>query len=329
VIGTAPAGEPLQLRPELPIRVRERSRAVRRWQGLRAFLGASRLNVLGVGLVGLVVFAAVFGNLIVLHPPSQISLLDRLTPPSWSHPFGTDDLGRDLFSRVVAGARISLEVAAIILSLSVVFGTLMGIVAGLVGGLVDEAIMRVTDLFLAFPALILAAAIAATLGPSLSHTVIALSTVYWPWYTRLARGQVLSLRERDFVVAARVVGAGTPRIVLRELLPNVMPIVVVQMSLDVGYAILFTSSLSFLGLGAQPPTPEWGAMMTDARGFLQDFWWYPVFPGLALGITALGFNLLGDGLRDWLDPRLRAAARIRGGFGALRRELPAGEEKGT
>src|SRR5439155_342768 len=200
--------------------------------------------------------------------PNDINLLERLKPPSGVHLFGTDDLGRDLFSRVLAGARISLEVAAIILSISVAVGTLLGIVAGLVGGLVDELIMRATDLFLAFPALILAAAIAATLGPSLSHTVIALSTVYWPWYTRLARGQVLSLRERDFVVAARVVGAGTPRIVVRELLPNVMPIVVVQMSLDVGYAILFTSSLSFLGLGAQPPTPEWGAMMTQTRLFL-------------------------------------------------------------
>src|SRR5439155_27251457 len=261
--------------------------------------------------------------------PNDINLLERLKPPSGVHLFGTDDLGRDLFSRVLAGARISLEVAAIILSISVAFGTFLGIVAGLVGGLVDELIMRATDLFLAFPALSLAAAIAATLSPSLSHTVIALSTVYWPWYTRLARGQVLSLRERDFVVAARVVGAGTPRIVVRELLPNVLPIVVVQMSLDVGYAILFTSSLSFLGLGAQPPTPEWGAMMTDARSFLQDFWWYPTFPGLALAVTVLGFNLVGDGLRDWLDPRLRAAARARGVRAFLRRAPAEDLEKGA
>jgi peptide/nickel transport system permease protein len=267
--------------------------------------------VVGVALVALVVFAALFGTTVAPHGPNEISLLDRLKGPSWSHLFGTDDLGRDLFSRVLAGARISLEVAAIILSISVVFGTLVGILSGLVGGVVDEAIMRVTDLFLAFPALILAAAIAATLGPSLSHTVIALATVYWPWYARLARGQVLSLREREFVLAARVAGASTPRIVVRDLLPNVLPIMVVQASLDVGYAILFTSSLSFLGLGAQPPTPEWGAMMTDARSFLQDFWWYPTFPGLALGVTVLGFNLLGDGLRDWLDPRLRSAARTR------------------
>ena len=276
-------------------------------KGLRRFLRDSWLNVLGLVLVVMVLFAAAFGPQLAPHDPLAVSLLDRLKPPSGAHLFGTDDLGRDLFSRVLAGARISLEVAAIILSISVVFGTLIGILSGLVGGLVDEVIMRVTDLFLAFPALILAAAIAATLGPSLFHTVLALSTVYWPWYARLARGQVLTLRERDYVAAARISGASTPRIVVRHLLPNVLPIISVQVSLDVGYAILFTSSLSFLGLGAQPPAPEWGAMMTDARSFLQGFWWFPTFPGLALGLTVLGFNLVGDGLRDWLDPRLRSS----------------------
>jgi peptide/nickel transport system permease protein len=320
MIGTSPQEDRVHFLPQTPLPLPEPGRVRSGWRGARAFLGASRLNVLGVALVALVLVAAVFGTLIAPHAPSEISLLERLKPPSGAHLFGTDDLGRDIFSRVLAGSRISLEVAAIILFLSVGFGTLLGIVAGLVGGVVDEVIMRATDLFLAFPALILAAAIAATLGPSLSHTVIALSTVYWPWYARLARGQVLSLRERDFVVAARVAGAGTPRIVVRELLPNVLPIMVVQASLDVGYAILFTSSLSFLGLGAQPPTPEWGAMMTDARGFLQDFWWYPTFPGLALAVTVLGFNLTGDGLRDWLDPRLRSAARARGAFRRIGKE---------
>jgi len=282
---------------------------VRGRKGFRRFVGASRLNVLALLIVALVVFAALVGPSIAPSDPSKVSLLERLLPPSGRHLFGTDDLGRDLFSRVLAGARISLEVAAIILSISVAFGTLLGILAGLVGGMVDELIMRATDLFLAFPALILAAAVAATLGPSLSHTVLALSTVYWPWYARLARGQVLSLRERDYVLAARVSGARTSRIVVRDLLPNVVPVIVVQASLDVGYAILFTSSLSFLGLGAQPPTPEWGAMMTDARNYIQGFWWYATFPGLALGITVLGFNLLGDGLRDWLDPRLRTTLK--------------------
>jgi peptide/nickel transport system permease protein len=283
--------------------------AGRAWRGARRFLAASWLNVIGAAIVFAVLFLAAFGGFLAPDQTNELHLLDRLQAPSGGHLFGTDDLGRDLFSRVLAGARISIQVAATILSISIAAGTLLGIVSALVGGLVDELIMRATDLFLAFPALILAAAIAATLGPSLSHTVLALATVYWPWYARLARGQVLSLREREFVLAARVAGAGTGSIVFRHMLRNVLPPVVVLASLDVGYAILFTSSLSFLGLGAQPPTPEWGAMMTDGRNFLQDAWWYPTFPGLALAVTVLGFNLFGDGLRDWLDPRLRGTLR--------------------
>jgi peptide/nickel transport system permease protein len=284
-------------------------RARRRLDGVRGFLRASRLNIVAVIIVGIVVTVAVFGVWLAPYPPNRIDLLQRLLPPSGSHLFGTDDYGRDLFSRVLAGAWISLYVAAVILLASVAIGTILGIISGLVGGLTDEIIMRTTDLFLAFPALILAAAIAATLGPSLTHTMLALSTVFWPWYARLVRGQVLSLREREFILAARVAGASTRRIVFKHLLRNVFPLVIVQASLDVGYAILFTSSLSFLGLGAQPPTPEWGAMMTDARSFLEDYWWYPTFPGLALAFTVVGFNLLGDGLRDWLDPRLRGSLR--------------------
>jgi peptide/nickel transport system permease protein len=284
-------------------------RAHRRRDAVTGFLRASRLNVVAVTIVGLVVAVAIFGTLLAPYPPNSIDLLQRLRPPSVNHLFGTDDYGRDLFSRVLAGAWISLYVAAVILIASVAIGTILGMIAGLVGGLTDEIIMRVTDLFLAFPALILAAAIAATLGPSLTHTMLALSTVFWPWYARLVRGQVLSLREREFILAARVAGASTGRIVFKHLLRNVLPVVIIQASLDVGYAILFTSSLSFLGLGAQPPTPEWGAMMTDARSFLEDFWWYPTFPGLALAVTVVGFNLLGDGLRDWLDPRLRGSLR--------------------
>jgi peptide/nickel transport system permease protein len=268
------------------------------------FASSSRLNAFGVGLVLLVLLAAAFGKFLTPYPPDAISLLDRFKPPSPNHLFGTDDYGRDIFSRVLAGAAISVQVAAVVISISVVLGTLLGAIAGLVGGLVDEAIMRVTDLFLAFPALILAAAIAATWGGNLTTTVIALATVYWPWYARLVRGQVLSLREREYVTAARIAGAGTADLLRRHLLPNVAPYVILQVSLDIGYVILYTSSLSFLGLGAQPPTAEWGAMMTDARGFMRQAWWFPTFPGLALGLTVLGFNLLGDGLRDWLDPRI-------------------------
>ena len=272
-----------------------------------AFVSESRLNGLAVAIVALILLLAVFGPLIAPQNPDQINLTAVLQGPSIHHWFGTDNIGRDLLSRVLAGGRISVEVAVIILSLSVAFGTILGIVSGLVGGLADEFIMRLTDLFLAFPGFILAAAIAATLGPSLQHTVLALAVVFWPWYTRLVRGQVLSLREREFVLASRLAGAGTMWIATRHLVRNVLHIVTVQVSLDVGYAILSTSSLSFLGLGAQPPSPEWGAIITEGRSYIQTAWWWATFPGLALAVTVLGFNLLGDGLRDWIDPRLRGS----------------------
>ena len=285
--------------------------AASRWRRapgtVEPFLAESRLNVAGVVIVALVLLLAVFGPAIAPQNPDQINLFAVLQPPSVHHWFGTDNLGRDLFSRVLVGTRISVEVAAIILSLSVLFGTALGIVSGLAGGLADEIVMRVTDLFLAFPGFILAAAIAATLGPSLQHTVLALAVVFWPWYTRLIRGQVLSLREREFILAARVARAGTIWIATRHVARNVLSILVVQVSLDVGYAILATSSLSFLGLGAQPPSPEWGAIIAEGRGYIQTAWWWSTFAGIALALTVLGFNLLGDGLRDWIDPRLRGS----------------------
>ena len=274
---------------------------------VQPFLAESWLNVLGVAIVVLVLLLAVFGPFIAPQNPNQLNLFAILQPPSIHHWFGTDNLGRDLFSRVLAGTRISVEVAVIILSLSVTFGTALGIVSGMAGGLVDEIVMRITDLFLAFPGFVLAAAIAATLGPSLQHTVLALAVVFWPWYTRLIRGQVLSLREREFVLAARVARAGRVWIATRHLARNVLAILIVQVSLDVGYAILATSSLSFLGLGAQPPTPEWGAIIADGRSYIQTAWWWITFPGLVLALTVLGFNLFGDGLRDWIDPRLRGS----------------------
>ena len=270
---------------------------------------AARTGRTRVGLVlaGSVVLVALLGPSVAPHDPTDFvgaPFSSGGFGPSW---FGTDNLGRDLFSRVLAGTRISVEVAVIILSLSVTLGTALGIVSGLAGGLVDEIVMRVTDLFLAFPGFILAAAIAATLGPSLPHTVLALAVVFWPWYTRLIRGQVLSLREREFVLAARVARAGTVWIATRHVARNVLAILVVQVSLDVGYAILATSSLSFLGLGAQPPSPEWGAIIAEGRSYIQTAWWWSTFAGIALALTVLGFNLLGDGLRDWIDPRLRGS----------------------
>ncbi len=281
----------------------------RRRRRVVSFLRASWLNCLAVAIVLVVVLAAIFGGLVRPDNPDLANFAAILRAPSWGHPFGTDDLGRDLFSRVLVGARFSVEVAAIVLAISVTLGSLLGIFAGLLGGVVDEVVMRATDLFLAFPALVFAAAIAAVLGPSLNHTMIALATVYWPWYARLARGQVLELRERDFVSAAYALGAGYPRIVFRHLVPNLVPVLIVQMSMDAGYAMLSTASLGFLGLGAQPPQPEWGAILLQSRAYVLTDWWYAILPGLVLMITVLGFNLLGDGLREWLDPRLRSVAR--------------------
>jgi peptide/nickel transport system permease protein len=277
------------------------------------FLRASPLNLLGGTIVGVALLVSVVGLgadlLDVPFTPSDPlvpNLIDRLEPPSTSHLMGTDHLGRDIFSRVLAGTHIALEVALIVLAIALVVGIVVGLAAGLAGGLVDEVLMRLTDLFLAFPALILAAAITFTLGASLQTTMVALATVYWPWYARIARGQVLSLREREFILAARTMGASRIRLMFRTLLPNVAPILLVQATLDVGYVMLSTAGLSFLGLGAQPPTPEWGSTILASLPYQPDAWWYAAFPGLTLAVTALGFNLVGDGLRDWLDPLLRS-----------------------
>lgn len=273
---------------------------------MRRFLRQSRLNSFAAVLCAIILLAAIFGEALAPHPPRKQNLARRLQPPSAAHWFGTDDFGRDIFSRVLSGARISVQVAVVVLSVAVTVGTLIGTAAGLLGGWVDTALMRLTDVFLAFPALILASAIGAALGNNLTNTMLALSVVYWPWYARLARGQVLALSQREFVQAARAVGMGAPQILSRHMLRNILPILLVQISLDVGYVILYTSALSFLGLGAQRPEPEWGLMLNDSRKFVQTAPWTMFYPGLALTVTVLAFNLLGDGLRDYLDPRLRA-----------------------
>lgn len=274
----------------------------------RRFLRGQPLNVLGVFIVLLFFFLVAFGQTLAeargpMYAPNTPNIRDKLEAPSTVHWFGTDDLGRDIFSRVISGAKYSLGVAVMILAIAVTAGSLIGAVAGYFGGMIDELLMRVTDMFLAFPALILAIAISATLGPSLRNAVIALSTVFWPWYARLVRGQVLAIKNLDYVEAARSVGVPGFRLLWRHILPSAISVILIQMTLDVGYAILATSSLSFIGLGAQPPTPEWGAMISSARNFFRDAWWFITFPGLALTITVLGFNLIGDGLRDYFDPR--------------------------
>lgn len=272
----------------------------------RLYLRGNLLNLLPLAILLLVVVLAFFGDsLIVTHDPIEMNLPERLAPPSSAHYFGTDEFGRDIFSRVVSGTKISLSAAAFVLVISSTVGFMIGVIAGLWGGMVDEVLMRLTDLFMAFPSMILAIAIAATLGASLQNTLIALSVVFWPWYARLVRAQVLSLREREYITATRALGGSTARIIIRHLLPNLMPILITQITLDVGYIILSTAGLSFLGLGAQPPTPEWGSMIMNARQFMRESWWYTTFPGLALLITVLGFNLLGDAVRDYLDPKMR------------------------
>lgn len=283
---------------------RRRSESGRLRRDLRALLIGNRLNLVGLLIVVLFFALALAGGWVVPHDPYGQDITDRkLLAPSATHWFGTDDVGRDLFSRVVVGSRTSLQVAAVVLLFAVVVGTAVGAVAGFCGGLVDEAMMRLTDLFLAFPAFVLAVAIAATLGPSLTNTMVALSTVFWPWYARLVRAQVLTVKERDFVTAARSLGVSPTRLLLRHVLPNALSVVIIQVTLDVGYAVLATSSLSFIGLGAQPPTAEWGTMLADSRNYFRDAWWYTTFPGIALTLVVFAFNVLGDGLQEALDPR--------------------------
>jgi peptide/nickel transport system permease protein len=261
------------------------------------------LNLCGLLVVLLIVLLAVIGPYITPYAPTVPDYTAMLSAPTRAHLFGTDQIGYDIFSRILAGARLSLGTATGVLVVAVAVGLPLGAVAGFAGGWVDEIIMRVTDMFLAFPVLILALAIAATLGGGLTSAVIALAVGYWPWYTRLLRGQVLSLKHREYVEAARSLGASNVAIMWRHILPNALSPIIIEISQDMGYAILNIAALSFIGVGAQPPSPEWGAMIVAGRDFLRTAWWTCAFPGLAITVTVLGFNLVGDGLRDALDPR--------------------------
>jgi len=265
----------------------------------------SRLALFGLLITGLLIFVAILAPLIAPYSPTKMSLRERLSPPSASHLFGTDDAGRDILSRVIYGSRITLRICIIVVGLTLGIGTLLGILSGYIGGWVDELIMRLNDVFLAFPALILAMAIAAALGPSLENAIIAMVVIWWPRYARVSRGQVLAIREIDYVTAARALGTSSSRIMIRHILPNCISPIVVQATLDLGEVVLTAATLSFIGFGAQPPVPEWGAMISVGRNFIRDYWWYPTFPGLAILVTVMGFNLLGDAVRDILDPRLR------------------------
>jgi peptide/nickel transport system permease protein len=268
-----------------------------------------RLAVVGGGLVVIVLIAAVIAGVAAPYSPTQQDIRNLLRPPSAAHPLGTDELGRDTLTRVMFGAQASLEVGIIAVGISLVVGSVLGLVAGYLRGATDATLMRIMDGFLALPTLVLALAITAMLGPSLNNAMVAIGITGVPVFARLVRGQVLAVRELDFVQAARSLGAGHLRMISRHIFPNVLSPIVVQASLAMPTAILAEAGLSFLGLGVQPPTPSWGGMLNTAKGYLQQDAWLAVAPGVAIFVTVLGFNFLGDALRDALDPRLRRIAR--------------------
>ena len=258
----------------------------------------------GLLIVLIAAGAALAGPLLTPYESSAQELARRLEGPSLAHPFGLDELGRDILARILSGARISLLVGIAVVSVSSAVGMLLGSVAGYFGGRVDDVISRVIDVLMAFPGILLAIALVAVLGPSLTNVVLALSIIGWVGYARLVRGQALRAREFDFVHAARALGAGSGRIILRHVLPTALPAVVVQATLGMAGAIIAEAALSFLGLGVQPPTPSWGTMLDAGRSHLFDAPHLTIFPGLAIALLVLGFNFLGDGLRDRVDPKL-------------------------
>jgi peptide/nickel transport system permease protein len=280
---------------------RARSRVWRR-------LTRGPLAIASLAVFALLVVAALAGPMLAPYPEDAEGAIRpdvRLQPPSWSYPFGTDELGRDVFSRVLLGTRISLLVGVIVLVIGVTIGTVLGAIAGFVGGRVNETIMRFTDIVITIPELILALAITAVLGRSLPNTMLAIGLVRWPIYCRLVQAQVAGLTTEPFVEAAVAAGARPTRVLFRQILPNCISPVIVRASLDMGFAILTAAALGFLGLGAQDPMPEWGAMVSNARKTFPNAWWNATFPGLAIFATVFAFNVLGYGLRDALDPRTR------------------------
>ena len=258
----------------------------------------------GAAIVGVTVLAALLGPTLVGIDPAFQDLPLRLEGPSTAHWFGLDELGRDILARLLAGARISLLVGAIVVGISATVGTLLGSIAGYYGGIVDDVVSRASDILMAFPGLLLAIAVVAVLGPSLTNVVLALTLIGWVGYARLARGQVLRVRELEYVQAVRALGAATPRILAWHVIPATLPALIVQATLGMGGAILAEASLSFLGLGVQPPTPSWGTMLNYGRSHLLDAPHVTIFPGLAIAVLVLGFNFLGDGLRDAMDPTM-------------------------
>lgn len=279
-----------------------------RWKQTFHRFNRSWVSLTGLCVIVLLIVAAAAGPSLVPYPDDVLGAVHtglRFQPPSWQHWFGTNEFGQDVFSLVLAGARVSLVAGFAVVALGAFVGILVGGIAGFVGGWVDEVLMRLVDLILTLPGLILAMAIAAALGTGLFNTILAIALSWWPGYARLVRGEVIAKKEELFVQAARALGASPAGILSRHVLPNVVSPVLIKVSLDMGFAILSVASLSFLGIGVRPPTPEWGALLATARNNLPDFWWTALFPGLCIFFSVLGFNLLGDGLRDVLDPKSR------------------------
>ena len=270
---------------------------------LRYQIGRSPLTIAGLVISALVLFCMIFAPWLAPYDPNALDLIHRLAPPSAEHWFGTDEVGRDLLSRVLYGSQQSVGVGLFVAFTSCLIGGLLGCMSGVIGGRFDSLIMRLMDIMLSVPSLVLIMALTAALGPSLFNAMLAITLVRIPFYVRLARGQALSIRQMGYVKAAQTFGAGRWHIVLWHVARNATPPLLVQLSLDIGAAILMASALGFIGLGAQQPTAEWGAMVATGRNYILDQWWYSTFPGLAILVTATGFNLLGDGVRDLLDPR--------------------------
>lgn len=277
--------------------------AYRTWLALRG----NRLAMVGLGIIVVLILMAVFAPLIAPYDPIQGGDLrtERLLPPSWQHLMGTDDLARDIWSRVAYGSRITLMVVALVAVIATPVGLLVGTISGYFGGVVDTVLMRITDIFLAFPQLVLALAFVAALGPGIENAIIAISITSWPPYARLARAETLTIRNADHIAAIKLQGASSLRIIWGHVVPLCLSSVVIRVTLDMAGIILTAAGLGFLGLGAQPPQPEWGAMIAEGRQFIIDNWWVSTMPGIAIFVVSLGFNFLGDGLRDVMDPKAR------------------------
>jgi peptide/nickel transport system permease protein len=276
-----------------------------RWRETLGLLLRNPTAAVSATVLVLIVLMAVFDETVAPSGANEIDVQSRLQPPSWAHPFGTDDLGRDILSRVVLGAGVSLRVGFLAVAFALVVGSLVGLLAGYYGRWVDDVLMRFMDVLFAFPAVLLAIAVLAVRGPGSGNTALAIGIVYVPIFARVTRASVLGVREEVYVRASRSVGASDWRLLTRHVLPNAAPPIIVQTSISLAFAVLAEAALSFLGLGTQPPNPSWGLMLAEGRGFIDIAWWLAFFPGMAIFVTVLCFNLLGDGLRDVLDPRQR------------------------